>query len=284
MKNKILILGKGGFIAERLHKELQCDISGTILHSLSEAETEVKKYNPKVLINCIGYTGAGNVDGCEKEKDLTLFANTCIPIILAEVCLRNNIKLVHISSGCIYHYDYKRDKPLAETRVPDFFELYYSRTKIYSERALEALCGKYNILITRIRIPLDDRSHPKNILNKLIAYKKVIDIPNSITYIPDFIRALKHLIKVDARGIYNVVNKGGLRYPQLLEVYKKYDPWFEYKVISLRALNMVRTNLLLSTAKLTKSGFQVRHIRDVLEECVKGFQESQTAGGKNGSK
>jgi 3,5-epimerase/4-reductase len=272
MKNKILILGKGGFIAERLREELQCDISGTILHSFSEAEAEVKKYNPKALINCIGYTGAGNVDGCEKEKDLTLFANTYMPVILAEVCLRNDIKLVHISSGCIYHYDYKRDKPLTEARIPDFFDLYYSRTKIYSERALEALCGKYNILIARIRIPLDNRSHPKNILNKLIAYKKVIDIPNSITYIPDFIRALKHLIRVDARGIYNVVNKGGLRYPQLLEVYKKYEPGFAYEVIDLQTLNMVRTNLLLSTVKLEKSGFKVRRVQDVLDECVKGFR------------
>ena len=95
----------------------------------------------KILIT--GITGQGNVDGCELEKDMTLFANTYMPIILAEVALRNNMKLVHISSGCIYHYDYARDKPLRETQIPDF------------------------------------------------------------------IKALKHLIRVDARGIYNVVNKGG---------------------------------------------------------------------------
>ncbi|MDD2702892.1 MAG: sugar nucleotide-binding protein [Candidatus Omnitrophica bacterium] len=271
MKNKILILGKGGFIAERLRGELDCDISGTILHSFTEAEREVKKYNPNVIINCIGYTGAGNVDGCEKEKDLTLFANTYMPIILAEVALRNNMKLVHISSGCIYHYDYKRDRPLTEARVPDFFGLYYSRTKIYSERALEALCGKYNILITRIRIPLDNRPHPKNILDKLISYKKVIDIPNSITYIPDFIGALKHLIRVDARGIYNVVNKGGLRYPQLLDVYKRRVPEFTYSVLELKKLDMIRTNLILSTRKLERSGFKVRGIHEVLDECVRGY-------------
>jgi 3,5-epimerase/4-reductase len=271
MNNKILILGKGGFIAERLREELKCDISGTILHSFSEAEREVKKYNPKVIINCIGYTGAGNVDGCEKEKDLTLFANTYMPIILAEVALRNNMKLVHISSGCIYQYDYKRDKPLTEARIPDFFDLYYSRTKIYSERALEALCGTYNILITRIRIPLDNRPHPKNILNKLIAYKKVIDIPNSITYIPDLMAALKHLINVDARGIYNVVNKGGLRYPELLNEYQRHVPNFKYSILDLKELHMVRTNLILSTRKLEDSGFKTRVIQSVLDECVKGF-------------
>ena len=38
---------------------------------------------------------------------------------------------------------------------------------------------------------------------------------------PDFAKAVKHLINVEAKGIYNVVNKGGLRYPELLDVYKK---------------------------------------------------------------
>jgi hypothetical protein len=118
---------------------------------------------------------------------------------------------------------------------------------------------------------LDNRPHPRNILTKLINYKKVIELANSVTYIPDFIKALKHLLKIDAKGIYNVVNKGGLIYSELLSVYKKYVPSFEYEVISHKKLNLVRTNLLLSTAKLTKTGFKVRPIKEVYEECVKEY-------------
>ncbi|MGE5196905.1 MAG: sugar nucleotide-binding protein, partial [Deltaproteobacteria bacterium] len=222
-------------------------------------------------INCIGYTGK-NVDECELDKDKTLTANTFIPVILAESALRNKIKLVHISSGCIYRFDYSKDKPITEAKIPDFFDLFYSRSKIYTEMALEVLCNKFNILIARIRVPLDNRPHPKNILNKLIKYREsIIDLPNSITYIPDLLKALEHLIKIDARGIYNVVNKGGLRYPQLLDVYKKYVPGFEYKVTDLKKLNIVRTNLILSTSKLESSGFKMRNIKEVLEECVKNY-------------
>ncbi|MCX5704292.1 MAG: hypothetical protein NT066_07390, partial [Candidatus Omnitrophica bacterium] len=185
--------------------------------------------------------------------------------------LRNKIKFIHISSGCIYHYDYSKDKPIKEEKIPDFFDLYYSRTKIYTERALDTLSHRYGVLILRPRIPLDDRPHPRNILTKLINYKEVIDLPNSLTYIPDFIRALEHLIRVDARGIYNVVNKGALRYRELLDVYKEYVPDFKYKVIDFKKLNLVRTNLILSTGKLEKSGFKVKNIHEVLKECVENY-------------
>jgi 3,5-epimerase/4-reductase len=195
MNKSILILGKG-FIGSRLQKEFNCKIDGSIINNFSDAEKIVKKYKPKVIINCIGVTGKRNVDDCELEIDSTLLANSFVPLVLAEVCLRNNIKLVHISSGCIYNYDYKKNGPISEGRIPDYFDLFYSRSKIYSDLALEALSRKYNILIARIRIPLLNQPHPKNILDKLIKYRKVITLKNSVTYIPDFLRALKHLGRI----------------------------------------------------------------------------------------
>jgi len=136
---------------------------------------------------------------------------------------------------------------------------------------LKILSNKHPILILRIRIPLDNYPHPKNILTKLINYKRVIDIPNSITYIPDFIKALKHLIEINAKGLFNVVNKGGLRYPELLDIYKKYVPDFQYEVIDFEKLNLVRSNLILSTRKLEETGLKVRDIHEVMEECVKNY-------------
>ncbi|MFA5356517.1 MAG: sugar nucleotide-binding protein [Candidatus Omnitrophota bacterium] len=269
MKNKILILGTG-FIGQRLQGELKCDISNKKIYSYRDAEQLIRKFRPDILINCIGYIGR-NVDDCELNKDKALLANTFVPIILAEAALRHGIKLIHIGSGCIYHFNYRKARPIRESDPPDFFELYYSRTKIYAERSLEALSAKHNILVLRIRIPLDNRPHPRNILTKLTGYKNIIDLPNSITYIPDFIKALRHLIRIDARGIFNLVNKGGGSYPELLNIYKKYVPDFKYKVINYNKLNLTRTNLIMSTRKLKDSGFKVRGIREVMEECVKEY-------------
>jgi hypothetical protein len=120
-------------------------------------------------------------------------------------------------------------------------------------------------------VPLDIYPNPRNILNKLIKYKTVIDIPNSITYIPDFIRGLEHLIKIDAKGIFNLTNKGGLRYPQLLDVYKRFVPDFKYSILPLKSFRLDRTNLILSVRKLEKTGFKVRRIQEVLEECAEQY-------------
>ncbi|RJO63993.1 MAG: NAD-dependent epimerase/dehydratase family protein [Candidatus Omnitrophota bacterium] len=269
MNERILILGNG-YIGQRLHEGLGCEVSERKIYSLADAEEEIKKFKPAVLINAIGYIG-NTVDDCEQDKDKALMANAFVPLILGEAAIRNHIKLVHISSGCIYRFDYLCDDPIAEEKVPDYFDLFYSRTKIYSEQPLLILSKSYPILIVRIRVPLDNRPHPRNLLDKLIKYKKIIDVPNSLTYVPDFIQAMKHLLKVDARGIYNVVNKGSLKYPDLMYVYKKYVPAFEYEVVDLKNLSLKRTNLIMSCEKLEKTGFKMRNIKDVLEECVREY-------------
>lgn len=270
MEDNMLIMGNG-YIGKRLQEAYGCRLSEKRIKCYQDAESEIIKYAPKVLINAIGSTGRNNVDDCEADKEKTLFSNSFVPMILAEIAIRRKIKFIHISSGCIYHFDYDKSVLITEEDEPDFFDLFYSRTKIYAERALKTLARQHDILIPRVRIPLDDRPHPKNVLNKLIKYGKVIDLPNSVTYIPDFIEALKYLIRIGARGIYNVVNKGGMKYPDLMDVYKKYVPGYEYEVIDYETLNLVRTNLILSTEKLEKIGFKVRDINEVYEECVKNF-------------
>lgn len=260
-----LILGKG-FIGTRLSQLLEIDCIDTRVNSFDDVSNIVDTYNPKILINCIGSTGENNTDDCEKEKEKTLYANTYIPILLAEVCMRKNIKLVHISSGCLFHYEYGKSEAIEEHFCPDFFDLFYSRSKIYSDIVLERLSLQYNILICRIRIPIDYVPHPKNLLTKLLRYKKVITMPNSITYLPDFAEMLYHLIMIDARGIYNCTNEGALFYPKLMDAYGA-----EYSILD--NLNLVRTNLIMSVDELKNSGFVVRNINDIIGEIVTLYRE-----------
>lgn len=272
MNSKILILG-GGYIGQKLKVALKADLIAIRIKSYNDVEKIIKKHHPSVIVNCIGHTGKRNVDDCELVPDKTLSANTFVPILLAEAAFRHKIKLVHISSGCIFHYDYKKHNAIREERVPDYFDLFYSRTKIYTEYVLMQLAQRKdtNILITRIRVPLDSQPHPKNLLTKLIKYQKIIDAPNSVTYIPDYIEALKHLIKIDARGIYNTVAKNPLLYPDLMKAYKKLRPDFKYTVIPLKKLKLTRTSLVMSTNKLEKTGFKVRLIKDIIKECVNQY-------------
>ncbi len=267
MKNNILVVGQG-YIATHIKKHFLCHVSKQRITTYQDIEKLVKKYKPEMIINCIGHTGKHNVDDCEKAIDKTLLANSFVPILLLEICLRHNIKLVHISSGCIFHYNYGKQRPIEEGRIPDYYDLFYSRTKIYFENIMAQLKKPFNVLNIRIRIPLNGEPHPKNLLTKLIKYQKIIDAPNSITYIPDFIKALKHLITINAHGTYNIVLKGGLSYPRLMKAYQKLVPKFQYTVIPYKKLKLSRTNLVLSTKKLEKTDFKVRTASEVIKECV----------------
>lgn len=269
-KSSILILGKG-YIGTRLGEALSCPASDFRVHHFQRTLDFILENRPKIVINSIGHTGKRNIDESEIDPDKTLTANSFVPLMLAEICLRHRIKLIHISSGCIFQ---NQPRPITEGVTPNYVDLFYSRTKIYAEQALQLLSNSNNILIIRMRLPLDDRPHPKNILTKLLSFKRVVDIPNSVTYLPDMMKAVKHLIAIDARGIYNVVNKGGLRYPQLLDVYRKFVPNFHYEIMDVRDLPTPRTNLILSTQKLEKTGFQVRPIQKVLVECVQNYLKS----------
>ena len=265
MKN-ILIFGNG-YIGQKLQTHLNCEVSNKRILQTQDIIDEINKYKADVIINCIGYTGDGNVDGCDKQVNKTIVLNTFLPILFLEAKYRTGVKLVHISSGCMYEYDYEKDTPIKENKKPDYFKLYYSRSKIYAERVL----GN-DALIVRIRIPLDDKPNQKNILDKLIKYRKVIDVSNSVTYLPDFVKMVEHLIKKNAKGIYNTVNEGGLRYKDLLDTYNKYayKP-IDYEILPLENLKLNRTNLIMSTKKLQNTGFKVRPINEVLEECVKNY-------------
>jgi dTDP-4-dehydrorhamnose reductase len=271
-EKKILILGKG-FLGQRIFDLYPHGFNGDIIISdrriikYEDIDDLVKTHEPNVLINCIGTTGKDNVDDCEEDIDKTLHSNSFVPLILAEACYRNKVKLIHISSGCIFK-SYPGEVA-GEMRLPDFFDLFYSRTKAYSDLALQSSAFFRDVLILRIRIPLDIKPHPKNLLTKLIKYKRVIDTPNSVTYIPDFIAALVGLINKEASGIFNVVCSGGCRYNVLLNVYKQWVSTFDYKIIKYKDLGKVRTNFILSTEKLEGQNIVVRNIKEVYEECVK---------------
>jgi len=60
MKDKIIILGRG-FIGNRLQEELNCELSDRKIYSYKDAEEEIKRFNPEIIINYIGHIGT-NVD------------------------------------------------------------------------------------------------------------------------------------------------------------------------------------------------------------------------------
>jgi dTDP-4-dehydrorhamnose reductase len=249
-------------------------------------------YKPDTLINCIGKTGSPNVDWCESNKEITSKVNTLLPILLAHACEKRNIHLIHIGSGCIYygdspHYMYvgnkyfsSADKPNSIAKVDlgwnetDFANPagFYSKTKYAADLSIGDMS---NVTILRIRMPISSQNHPRNLINKLKGYSKIIDIPNSMTFMDDFVRCVDWAAKNAKTGIFNVVNSQPLTAVNIMREYQKYVPDHKFEVINEEELDKLtvakRSNCVLDGRKLANAGFYMSLSRDALRKCMREY-------------
>lgn len=214
---KIFTLGNG-FIANHLSY-------GKITNRINNENDIINiidNYKPDVLVNCIGFCGSPNIDQCEQMKEKTNFTNTILPGIIANQCEKQGIHLIQIGSGCIYfgkspNIENGQDIGWKEN---DFAnpKSYYSKTKY----ACDLILGEMkNVTTLRIRMPISSMNNGRGLLNKLIKYKEVIDIPNSVTFVNDLVRAIDHFSNIGYTGIYHVVNSIPLSAAKIMKEYSK---------------------------------------------------------------
>ncbi len=132
-----------------------------------------------------------------------------------------------------------------------------------------------NTAIARIRMPVSHICSTRNLINKLLKYEKVIEQPNSMTFLPDLVRAIDWLIQTDKQGIYHIVNPEPMTHSQILEEYRKYKPEHKYKKITAEELDQIvtapRSNCILNIDKLTGEGFKMTSAFESLQETMKEY-------------
>ncbi len=267
---RYLIFGSG-FIGNKFKEFLpDSGISKTDITNYEKVKEVLKEFDPEIVINCAGKTGKPHIDWCESHKIETLSSNVTGPLTLLRVCQELNKYLVHMGSGCIYAGP--PDRFFTEEDEPNFSGSFYSRTKLYVEKLLK----DFDVLQLRIRIPVDTIPGPKNIITKLITYKEIIDVSNSMTVISDFLPVAKQLIDKKEIGIFNVVNKGAMAYRDVLDLYEKISgKKLDYKLISVEELykkvKAERSTCALSVEKLEKLGIGVRDIKVAMEDTIKEY-------------
>lgn len=275
---KILILGGNGYIAQRC-KEVWGDEGILVqdkVHSSEEVEKLIEEYKPDAVLNAAGVTGKPNVDWCETHQIETVVGNVEVPIMIAEACQKKDVYLLHIGSGCIFY----GESPDPEGWREDDFgnpTALYSKCKYAADLSLSVLP---NVGIARIRMPLDDRPTPRNIIDKLASYSKIIDVENSLTVIPDMIDVFYKLMEKKAMGIYHVTNPGTIKHRDIIELYKKHvDPTKENEWISEDDLvteglaAKKRSTNKLQSKRLQEIGIEMRPALEATEDAMQKYAE-----------
>jgi len=286
-----IILGKNGYIAEAIIKELK---SRNLPH-IALSRTDVDYTNMQILdkwlsnnaykktvahhnvsvINCAGYIGKPNVDACELNKADTVEGNVILPAMLSQLCANKGYLYTHISSGCIYG-GYPKD--FTEEDGPNFdFQngSFYSGTKALAEKIVKQ--NNLNSYIFRLRIPFDEFESPRNYLTKLLTYDKLLDARNSLSHRSDFATYTIDLIEQKVPfGIYNVTNKGSVTTKEVVALMKEHlNPNKEFKFFSkldnfMQEVTAPRSNCVLDTSKIEQY-IPIRTTQEALEDALSKY-------------
>ena len=133
------------------------------------------------------------------------------------------------------------------------------------------------MLILRLRLPIDETNGQRNLINKLLKYKKIIDVQNSITVFPDMLLPLKQLIEKRVTGIINFVNKGVIKHRELLSLFEQItgkERWYEFiNEAELRKMTKAdRSNCVLSTKKIEELGINLTEVKEALKETFDQYK------------
>lgn len=251
----VVILGARGYIGTHLQAVYPHAHTPSVnIADPAQVGDMLDRLKPDIVLNAAGKTGRPNVDWCEDHKLETLTSNVTGPLVLLEQCAKRGVYWVHVGSGCIYEGE-NGGIGFSEEDPPNFSGSFYARTKLWSDQILK----DFPVLQLRLRMPFDGSGHERCLLTKVTKYSKVLDVRNSITYIPDFIAATQQLVARRATGIYNMVNPGAISPYELMVLYKqRVNPAHAFERITLDQLASVtkaaRSNCLLSSAKLEREG------------------------------
>jgi 3,5-epimerase/4-reductase len=267
---KILIFGGKGWIGQQICQELSLNSSNVeivTIHAESRADDEIQveqeiiNIKPDRILSLIGRTsglGYNTIDYLEQKGKLVenIRDNLFGPFVLAFISAKYNIHLTYLGTGCIF--DGYPTSPIIgydEDAKPDFFGSSYSIVKGYTDRMMHLF--KDNVLNVRIRMPITADTNKKNFIVKIMNYKKICSISNSMTVLPELIPVMIDMMNKKITGTINLTNPGLISHNEILEMVKEIiDPNFTWENFTREEQSKIlladRSNNILNTDKLIK--------------------------------
>lgn len=282
---KILIFGYGqmaNFYKNHFDSiGVNSEITKANILNPEEIEKAVKDYNPTVIINTAAKT---NLEWCANNKLEAFNINVLGADNLAQICDKNSIYFMHLSSGCIMASVDENDAK--DEKATPFPISYYSWTKVWAENMIGfKKSDGFKYIILRPRQPVSSQVNYKNMLLKLLTFSKFIDTPNSGTVIEDLMVWTEKIIEKRITGVLNVANKGWTTPYNIGLILKKHVlPSLPVNKIEKSELNSLtpekRVDTVLDISKLESIVGPVKGYEERLEEIIIELAKNFKTGDK----
>lgn len=284
---KVLFFGHKGWIGKQFIENIQehnveIVLSDSRADNEKDVEKEIQEHNPTHIVSFIGRThgeGINTIDYLEQPDKLTenLRDNLYAPLVLSILCQKYNIHYTYTGTGCIFTSDDPYLTNYDENDSPNFFGSSYSIVKGYTDRLQHMFSD--NVLNLRIRMPITDYMHPRSFITKIVSYKNICSMPNSMTVISDMLPVIFDMMEKNITGTYNLVNKGIISHNEILDMYKEsVDPQLEWNNISIEEQNTMlkskRSNCQLDSNKLYGLYPDIPDIYTSVKRCIEKIKQS----------
>jgi dTDP-4-dehydrorhamnose reductase len=225
MYRRVLIIGANGLVGQKLTDIFSNDRRFDLLISARQSEaynkaasfgyvqldatnlSNVKElvwnFSPEIIINAAAYT---DVDGCEREKELSWKANVTAVENLITASRLVGARVVHISTD--YVFDGKAG-PYDETATPNPLS-YYGKEKLASENAVRASGENWAIVRTMVVYGVAPKVKKNFAIWLAQELKKgnkvniVCDQFGNATLADDLARGIYELVRQNKRGLYHM--------------------------------------------------------------------------------
>ncbi len=295
---KALVWGGKGWIGGQFQTILK-ERGWCVIEATSRADNrdavlaEVAKHSPTHIVCLIGRThgpGYSTIDYLEQKDKLVenMTDNLYGPLVLAGVSRTKGLHMMYMGTGCIFEYDSAhicdtscalgspKGAGFTENDKPNFVGSGYSTVKGFTDRIMNE---EYRdvVLNVRIRMPISSKNSPRNFINKMLAYKQICSIPNSMSVLDDILPCLAQALEQGIKGPLNATNPGVIDHNTILTWYKELQnpthTWTEVsnEVLVNTLVKGARSNNYLDTTRIEKLFPELPTIgvsvRRILETC-----------------
>jgi len=212
----ILVTGGNGLLAHALKEiappDFQLFFPGHAEFDVTRADLMARwlaELKPHAVINTAAYN---LVDRCEIERELSWTVNATAPELLAGLCARDGIRLVHY--GTDYVFDGAKKSPYSEMDTPNPLN-HYAAGKFAGEQAVLHASPKNIVMRTSWVFgwhPTQAKTFVHTILKAARegrALKSATDQLSVPTYAFDLAQWTLDLVRCNASGLFHAVNDEG---------------------------------------------------------------------------
>ena len=285
-----LITGSNGLLGQKLlqeFKNIDCEIIATSKGENKNPEIGfykyenlditnqqrvfevVNKYKPNAIINTAALT---NVDLCEDEKELCDLINTIAVGYLADVALKVNAHLIHISTDFIF--DGKKSL-YNEEDTPNPLS-YYGKSKLNSEKLLFNHNCRWSVLRTIVIYGVGKNLEKNNIV---IWAKNQLEQGHSINIIDDEFRAptfaddlAEACVQTFQNEAYGIIHVSGKEMMSIFEIVERVAKFYNFDT---SLINRIKSKELNQKAKRPpKTSFNLEKAKRKINYSPKSFLES----------